>query len=93
MEFDIEHLAKLARLRLTPSEKKKFSKQLLGILAHVAKLGDLDLSEVEPTFQTTGVVNAVSEDKASASRVFSQDEALSGTASKEKGFFRVPKLL
>ncbi|MBU1037036.1 Asp-tRNA(Asn)/Glu-tRNA(Gln) amidotransferase subunit GatC [Patescibacteria group bacterium] len=35
----IEHLAKLARIKLTAEEKKKFSQDLSSILEYVEKLG------------------------------------------------------
>ncbi|GMR19191.1 MAG: Asp-tRNA(Asn)/Glu-tRNA(Gln) amidotransferase subunit GatC [Patescibacteria group bacterium] len=92
-KLDIEYIAHLAHLHLTASEKKKFSKQLSDILAHINKLGELNLDEVEPTFQTTGITDAVREDKAEDSRVLSQKEALSNAPETERGFFRVPKIL
>jgi len=37
----IEHLANLARLELTPAEKKKYLKDLSSILDYVEKIGQL----------------------------------------------------
>jgi aspartyl-tRNA(Asn)/glutamyl-tRNA(Gln) amidotransferase subunit C len=41
--FDIDHLAKLARLSLTAEEKALYSSQLSQILGHFKALADADL--------------------------------------------------
>ena len=41
--FDIDHLAKLARLSLTAEEKALYSSQLSQILGHFQALADADL--------------------------------------------------
>ena len=91
--LDIDYIAKLARLKLTGEEEKRFSQQLTDVLDHVEKLKELDLKDVSPTFQTTGVTDVVREDRADAERVLTPDEALSNAGQKVRGFFRVPKVL
>ena len=49
MKISVEHIAKLARLSVTDSEKETFGPQLEGILAYVEKLNELDTKDVEPT--------------------------------------------
>lgn len=44
---DAEHIARLARIELTEAEKNKFEKDLSAILEFVAKLNEVDTSEVE----------------------------------------------
>ena len=46
---DVEHIAKLARLELTDEQKTRYRGQLEAILAHVAKLQELDTTDVPPT--------------------------------------------
>ncbi len=41
--FDIEHLAKLARLELTPAEKTLYATQLNSVLGHFRALAEADL--------------------------------------------------
>jgi aspartyl-tRNA(Asn)/glutamyl-tRNA(Gln) amidotransferase subunit C len=41
--FDIEHLAKLARLQLTPEEKVLYAQQLNSVLGHFRALAEADL--------------------------------------------------
>lgn len=92
-KLDIEYIARLARLKLTDQEKKRFSRQLTSVLDHVEKLKELDLQGVPPTFQTTGITDGVREDRVEAERVLTSEEALSNAGRKVRGFFRIPKVL
>lgn len=60
---DTEHIAKLSRLELSESEKKKFSKELSSILNYIEQLKEVDTDKVEPTAQVTGLTNITREDK------------------------------
>ncbi|MDP3986303.1 MAG: Asp-tRNA(Asn)/Glu-tRNA(Gln) amidotransferase subunit GatC [Candidatus Veblenbacteria bacterium] len=51
---EVEHLARLARLELTPAEVEKFSQQLAGVLDYVAKLQSLT-SEGGASLETLAV--------------------------------------
>ena len=62
--IDIDHVAKLARLALTPEEKAVFGSQLAGILARVEALGRVDVSGVEPSAHAAAVNNVWREDVA-----------------------------
>lgn len=46
---EVEHIAELARLELSNSEKERFREQLSAILDFAARLGELDTSEIPPT--------------------------------------------
>ncbi len=43
---EIEHIAELARIKLTDAEKKKFSRQLTDILDWVDQLEEVDTKEI-----------------------------------------------
>ncbi len=60
---DIEHIAKLARLDLTKDELKKYGDQLSSVLNYVDQLKEVDVTDVEPTAQVTGLDNVWREDK------------------------------
>ena len=62
-EKEVEHIAQLARIKLTEKEKDKFKKELSSILDYINKLNDLDTEKVEPLYQTTGIVNALRKDE------------------------------
>jgi len=63
MRFDVEHIAKLARLGLTDKEKEKFQKELSSILDFVEKLKEVDVSKVEPMTGGTSLVNVTRRDE------------------------------
>ena len=63
---EIEHVAGLARIRLTETEKKKFADELGSILGYVDKLKEIDTESVESTAQVTGLENIFREDKPTA---------------------------
>ncbi len=56
------HIAKLARLTLTPEEVDKMTKELSSILNYIEILNEVDTTSVEPTAQVTGITNALRED-------------------------------
>ncbi|MFA6553009.1 MAG: Asp-tRNA(Asn)/Glu-tRNA(Gln) amidotransferase subunit GatC [Patescibacteria group bacterium] len=45
-EKDVEKLATLARIELTPEEKKRFASQLSSILDYVKQLDEVDTKDV-----------------------------------------------
>lgn len=46
---EVEHIARLARLELTDEQKERYRGQLSTILAHIAKLQELDTRNILPT--------------------------------------------
>ena len=60
---DIQHIANLARLELTKAEEKKYGEQLSAVLDYVEQLQEVDVSNIEPTAQVTGLFNVFREDK------------------------------
>lgn len=52
---DVLKLARLSRLHLTDEEVAKYQKEIESILSYVEQLGSLDLDNVEPTYQVTGL--------------------------------------
>ncbi len=59
----VKHIAQLARLGLSDEEISKFSAQLSSILDYVAQLEEVDVKNVEPTSQVTGLKNVLRKDK------------------------------
>ena len=91
--MDIEYIARLARLTLTPQEKKSFSQQLSDVLGQIEELKKVDLTGVEPTFQTTGAADVLRSDEVQKGRILDSREALANTKETARGHFRVPKML
>ncbi|MEO2043358.1 MAG: Asp-tRNA(Asn)/Glu-tRNA(Gln) amidotransferase subunit GatC, partial [Nitrospinaceae bacterium] len=63
MSFDIEHMAMLARLKLTPDEKERISGQMETVLEYIEKLSELNTDNVEPTAHVLGLSNVFREDE------------------------------
>jgi len=89
--MDIEHVALLARLKLTESEKELFSRQVGGIIEYIDQLNELDTTDVEPTAHIVSMKNILREDKLSVS--IPQDKAMLNAPDKDGSFYRVPKII
>lgn len=88
---EVEKVAKLARLEITPSEEEAFAKQLSQILTHVEKLKQYDTKGIEPTATVLGQVNVFREDVVRPS--LPVDKALSNAPEREADGFSVPKII
>ena len=86
-QIDIDHVAKLANLSLSPAEKQTFGKQLGEVLNYINKLNEVDAKNIEPIGQITGLVNVTREDEAAPS--LAQEEALANAPRTHSGFFEV----
>ncbi|MDP3917710.1 MAG: Asp-tRNA(Asn)/Glu-tRNA(Gln) amidotransferase subunit GatC [Candidatus Woesebacteria bacterium] len=71
---DVLHVAELSNLKLTDSEIKKFLPQLTKIIKFVGTLSEVDTTKIEPTSQTTKLVNALREDVTTSSNSLNIDE-------------------
>ena len=88
---DVEHVAFLARLRLTDAELDRLEGQLNHILDQYAKLSELDTSAIPPTAQTIELENILRDDVAEPSlRV---EDVLRNAASTDGDFIVVPPIL
>lgn len=87
---DVAHVARLARLNLTPDELQRATEQLAGMLAHFADIDALDLTGVEPMTQPYPLVNVLRDDV--VGEVLDRAEVLAQApdADLEGGRFRVP---
>jgi aspartyl-tRNA(Asn)/glutamyl-tRNA(Gln) amidotransferase subunit C len=88
---DVEHVARLTRLHLTPGEPEQMQAQLSGILAYIDTLRTLDVEAVEPTSHAVPLVNVMREDEIRPS--LSPREALANAPDPSGEFFRVPRIL
>lgn len=55
--IDIDYVANLARLALSPEEKATYARQLGDVLAYIEKLKQADVAGVEPTAHAFDVHN------------------------------------
>ena len=91
--IDIRHVATLARLALTDDEVETYGAQLASLLAHVDKLGQLDLADVGATAQVIPSRNVERADVLRPETALSREQALMNAPDQQYGFFRVPRIL
>jgi aspartyl-tRNA(Asn)/glutamyl-tRNA(Gln) amidotransferase subunit C len=90
-EIDVNYVAHLARIALSPEEEQKLGAQLGNILGYIEKLKELDVTHVEPTAHAVPLINVVRPDEPKPS--LSNEEALRNAPSKANGLFLVPKIV
>jgi aspartyl-tRNA(Asn)/glutamyl-tRNA(Gln) amidotransferase subunit C len=88
---DVQRVAVLARLRLTPEEETQLTEQLDHILAYMEKLDELDTSKVEPFSHAVDAVNASREDKVTNRPDLGA--VLANAPDRDNTFFKVPKII
>ncbi|EQB62960.1 MAG: aspartyl/glutamyl-tRNA amidotransferase subunit C [candidate division Zixibacteria bacterium RBG-1] len=88
---DVEHIAKLARLRLTEEEKLRFQKELGKIIEYFDQLKKLNTDGVPPTTHVVPLENVLRED--AVKPCLSVEEALANAPDRKGNYFRVPKVV
>ncbi len=63
-DLNIDHVATLARIALTPEEKQRFAAQLADVLGYIEELKQVDVSAVEPTAHAFPLYNVWADDVA-----------------------------
>jgi aspartyl-tRNA(Asn)/glutamyl-tRNA(Gln) amidotransferase subunit C len=89
----VQHIAELAKLKLSEEEIEKMTPQLSAILDHAARLQELNTDAIPPTASVVPLQNVMREDVVVPS--MSHDDALANAPDKnEEGtFFRVRAIL
>jgi len=90
-DFDVQYVARLARIALTPAEEEKFAAQLTHVLGYIEKLNQLDVSGIEPTAHAVPMVNITRPDEVRPS--LTNEEALRNAPAKANGLFLAPKIV
>ncbi|MBV8415128.1 MAG: Asp-tRNA(Asn)/Glu-tRNA(Gln) amidotransferase subunit GatC [Verrucomicrobia bacterium] len=90
-DFNVEYVAELARIKLTPEEIETFRSQLGQVLDHVAKLNKVDVSDVEPMAHSFPVYNVFRADEPRES--LDREAALSNAPRQAQGLFIVTKVV
>lgn len=91
VKIDVNYVAHLARLSLSPEEAQKLGLQLGQILGYIDKLNELDVSQVEPTAHAVPLVNVTRPDEVRPS--LPNEDALRNAPAKANGLFVVPKIV
>jgi aspartyl-tRNA(Asn)/glutamyl-tRNA(Gln) amidotransferase subunit C len=78
-------------MHLSDAEKETISAQLKNILSYVAKLNELDVSNVQPTAHATPLSNVFREDEVRPS--IDPAKVLANAPDEARGLFIVPKIV
>ena len=84
----IEHIASLARLKLTEKEIERFIPQLKEIIEAFSRLDEIKTDNTKPSFHPVELKNFMREDKVKP--CLKQEEALSNAKEKKDGYFKGP---
>lgn len=90
-DLNIDHVADLARLALSPEEKAKFAAQLQDILAYIEHLKEVDVSNVEPTAHAQPLYNVWREDVPGPA--LPVEKALQNAPAQRDNMISVPKVV
>jgi aspartyl-tRNA(Asn)/glutamyl-tRNA(Gln) amidotransferase subunit C len=88
---EVAHLARLARLDLTPEELDRYAGQLDVILTSVARVAEVAADDIPPTSHAVPLTNVTRPDEIRPT--LDRDEVLSMAPAAEDGRFRVPRIL
>ncbi|MEJ1972661.1 MAG: Asp-tRNA(Asn)/Glu-tRNA(Gln) amidotransferase subunit GatC [Lacunisphaera sp.] len=90
-DLNIDYVANLARLTLTPEEKARYARQLGDILHYVEKLKQVDVTGVEPMAHAAPVFNVWREDVAKDG--LKVEQALQNAPAQRQNMIVVPKVV
>lgn len=88
---EVRHIARLARLGLSPEEVERLREQLSSILEHFQVLQGLDTSQVPPTAYVVPLSSVFRKDEPRPS--FPREDILANAPRPEEGYFRVQAVL
>ena len=89
--MDVAYVAHLARMILTESETKTFQGQLDHIVGYVEKIGEIDVSNVEPMSHVSVVQNVFRDDVVKEG--LDRDVVMANAPVKVDNQFQVPKIV
>jgi aspartyl-tRNA(Asn)/glutamyl-tRNA(Gln) amidotransferase subunit C len=89
--IDTAYVAHLARMYLSDEEIARFQPQLEQVVEYVAKLQELDVSDIEPTSHAQPLTNVLRED--GVREGLTNDQAMANAPKNIEGQFLVPKIV
>jgi aspartyl-tRNA(Asn)/glutamyl-tRNA(Gln) amidotransferase subunit C len=91
-EKDVQYVAELANLELTPEEQERMVRDMNSILGHIDKLNELDTTNVEPMAQVFADRHeAMREDVVRPS--LDREVVMKNAPKTDGSFFKVPKVI
>ncbi|MBK9709404.1 MAG: Asp-tRNA(Asn)/Glu-tRNA(Gln) amidotransferase subunit GatC [Acidobacteria bacterium] len=92
---EVEKIADLANLELTPDEKQSFTVQLAAIVEYIDQLNELDTSGVKPWQPASAgeAINSCASREDTVEPGLGQKAALDQAPDHDEGHFRVPRVI
>ncbi len=87
---EVEHIAELAKIRLTEAEKELFRDQLQRILGYFRIIDRVKLDDIPPTTHVMDVQNVFREDRVKGS--LPPESILQNAPEKEGRYFKAPRV-
>jgi len=87
----VRHIARLARLRLTAEEERRYAEQLSAILDYAERLKRVDTADIPPTAGVQGLPAPLRPDTPRPS--LPRERALANAPAIADGMFLVPPIL
>ena len=88
---EVQRVAVLARLRLTPEEQSHLTAELDRILGYMDKLNQLDTADVDLFSHAANITNTLREDRVTNRP--NADALLANAPDRDGTFFKVPKII
>lgn len=91
MELDksqVRAIARLAAIKLDEAEVNRFQTELSKILTYIDQLKEVEVEDVEPTAQVTGLTHVTRPDVVEEST--EQEAIMAGFPDAQAGFLKVP---
>jgi aspartyl-tRNA(Asn)/glutamyl-tRNA(Gln) amidotransferase subunit C len=89
---EIKHIAELSRLDLSAAELEKYRNQLGSILDYVAMLDEVQVTNIVPTAQVSGLMDVFREDAVKPWSL-EETEAALNQSERENGNVKVKRVL
>jgi len=90
-EIDVAYVANLARLDLDPALAEVFQRQMETIVGYVRKIGELDLTDIEPTSHGQPVYNVFRPDVERTG--LDRERVLANAPARLNDEFKVPRIV
>lgn len=90
---EVQHVAKLARLNMSPKEEEKFTKELSLILGYVEKLKEVNVDKVSSTSHPFEVENVMREDVSQKPKEEVTQQLIKAAPAQKKNYIKVKTIL
>ncbi|MCX8008419.1 MAG: Asp-tRNA(Asn)/Glu-tRNA(Gln) amidotransferase subunit GatC [Patescibacteria group bacterium] len=90
---DVHRIAKLANIPVDEQQARSLADGFTKTMAVIDRLNEIDVSNVEPIHQVTGLENITRDDELDEVRMFTQEQALANAVNHHEGFFVVDQII